>query len=145
MSAEKSNALIYGIFSGLGLLIFYLLVITIFQGFDFAIASLNSLWYLILPLAAGFGIQIGLFFSIRHHAKAAGTIAAASGTISAGSMIACCSHFLLNMIPIAGISGLSIFLVRYQSWFLVIGIISNIVGIFFLVSHRNKIKEGRCK
>lgn len=137
----KSNSALYGIFAGLGLLIFYLSIVSIFQGIEFAFLNLRSLWYLIFPLAAGFGIQIGLFVSIKHTAELTGTVAS-TGAISGGSMLACCSHFLLNMIPIAGASGLAIFLVKYQAWFLVFGIASNIVGITLMIRHRNSMKAN---
>src|SRR3990167_682804 len=56
----KNNSVLYGILAGLGLLLFYLTIVSIFQGIDFAFLNLRSLWYLIFPLAAGFGTQIGL-------------------------------------------------------------------------------------
>src|SRR3989344_5085093 len=126
---KKSNSLLYGIFSALALLLFYLTIVSLFQGIEFAFLNLRSLWYLIFPLVIGFGVQIGLYFSIKHTAQLTGTVAA-TGTISGGSMIACCCHFLLQIIPIAGMSVLATFLAKYQSWFLVIGIISNLIGIF---------------
>ncbi|PJC45348.1 hypothetical protein CO037_02015 [Candidatus Pacearchaeota archaeon CG_4_9_14_0_2_um_filter_30_8] len=139
--SPKEKSVLIGILSGLGLIAFYLGVISIFKGFSFAIMNLRSLWYLIFPLAIGFGIQIGLFISIKNHAKFTGSVAT-TGAISGGSMIACCSHFLLNIIPIAGVSGLAVFLVEYQPWFLVFGILSNIVGITLMVKHRNKMRKG---
>jgi len=139
--SSKEKSILIGVLSGLGLIAFYLGVISIFQGFSFAIMNLRSLWYLIFPLAIGFGTQIGLYVSIRNHAKLTGSVAT-TGAISGGSMIACCSHFLLNIIPIAGISGLAVFLVDYQPWFLVFGILSNIVGITLMVRHKNKMKKG---
>src|SRR3989344_9630742 len=126
---KKSNSLLYGIFSALALLLFYLTIVSLFQGIEFALMNLRSLWYLIFPLVIGFGIQIGLFFSIKHRSKLSGAVTGSSSAISGGSMVACCSHFLLNMIPLAGASGIAIFLVKYQSWFLILGILSNIVGI----------------
>jgi len=140
---KKSNSVLYGILAGLGLLVFYLGIVSIFQGVEFAFMNLRSLWYLIFPLAAGFGTQIGLFFSIRHAAAGLGASVAGTGTISGGSMIACCSHFLLNMVPIAGASGLAIFLVKYQAWFLGVGIVSNVVGITLMIRHRNGMKANR--
>ncbi|MDP3966419.1 MAG: hypothetical protein Q8Q04_02725 [archaeon] len=137
----RNNFALYGILAGLGLLFFYLAVVSIFQGFLFALMNLRSLWYLIFPLAIGFGIQIGLFFSIKHTAMLTGTVAGTGG-FSAGSMVACCSHFLINLIPIAGFSGLAIFLMEFQPWFLGIGIISNVVGITLMVKHKNKMKEA---
>ena len=137
---RESNAVLYGILAGLGLIIFYLSVVSFFQGIEFAFLNLKSLWYLIFPLIIGFGTQIGLYFSIRHTAQMTGTVAA-TGTISGGSMVACCSHFLLQMIPLVGISGLSIFLAKYQSWFLVIGILSNLFGISIMLRHKRKMME----
>ncbi len=138
---KNRNAPLYGILAGLGLLIFYLSVVSIFQGIEFAFLNLKGLWYLIFPLVVGFGTQIGLYTSIKHTAQLTGTVAG-TGTISGGSMIACCSHFLLQMIPIVGISGLAIFLVKYQSWFLIIGILSNIFGIAVMLRHKRKMKGG---
>ena len=135
----KNNSVLYGILAGLGLLLFYLTVVSIFQGIDFAFLNLRSLWYLIFPLAAGFGAQIGIYTSIKHTAALTGTVAGTGG-VSAGSMVACCSHFLLNVIPIVGVSGLALFLTAYQKWFLVIGIISNIIGISVMVKHKRKMK-----
>jgi len=139
----KNNSILYGIIAGIGLLIFYLSVVSIFQGIGFAFLNLRSLWYLIFPLAIGFGTQIGLYFSIKHTAMLTGTVAS-TGTISAGSMLACCSHFLLNMIPIIGFSGVALFLTKYQAWFLGFGILSNFVGITIMLNHKNKMKGGCC-
>ena len=137
----KHNSVLYGFLAGFGLLLFYLSVVSIFQGIDFAFLNLRSLWYFIFPLAIGFGTQIGLYTSIKHTAVITRTVAG-TGTISGGSMIVCCSHFLLQIIPLAGISGLSIFLVKYQKLFLGIGILSNVIGIFIMINHRRKLKGG---
>jgi len=137
---KKSNAVLYGILAGLGLIIFYLSVVSLFQGIEFAFLNLKSLWYLIFPLVIGFGTQISLYTSIKHTAQMTGTVAA-TGTISGGSMIACCSHFLLQMIPLVGISGLSLLIVKYQAWFLVIGILSNLFGISIMLRHKRKMVE----
>ncbi len=137
----KSNAMIYGILSGLGLIAFYLAVVSFFQNIEFAFMNLRSLWYLIFPLAIGFGTQIGLFISIKHTAQITGAVAG-TGAVSGGSMIVCCSHFLLNMIPIAGTSGLAVFLVEYQPWFLGVGILSNVFGITLMIKHKKKMMKG---
>ncbi len=140
---RKNNSILYGLLAGLGLLIFYLTLVSIFQSLEFALINLKSLWYLILPLSAGFGTQIGLYSSIKHTAQLTGTVAG-TGAISAGSMVACCSHFLFNLIPIIGFSGIALFLASYQKLFLSIGILSNALGIFLLLKHKNKMKGGVC-
>lgn len=136
----RDNSVLYGILAGLGLLLFYLVVVSIFQDIDFAFLNLRSLWYLIFPLVIGFGTQIGLYTSIKHTAAMTGTVAGTGG-VSAGSMVACCSHFLLQIIPLAGISGLTLFLVRYQKLFLGIGILSNVVGITIMINHKKKMEN----
>ncbi len=141
---NSGNSILYGLLAGFGLLIFYLAVVSIFQGIEFAFLNLRSLWYFIFPLAIGFGIQIGLYSSIKHNAMING-VAGGTGGIAGGSMVACCSHFLLNLIPIVGISGLATILMSYQKGFLVFGIIANIFGITFMLNHRNKMKNlGKC-
>lgn len=138
---SKDNSILYGLLAGLGLLIFYLSVLSIFQGIDFAFLNLGSLWYFIFSLAIGFGIQIGLYSSIKHNAIING-VAGGTGGVAGGSMVACCSHFLLNLIPIVGISGLATILMSYQKWFLAVGIIANIFGIIFMLNHRNKMNRN---
>ncbi len=137
----NSNAVLYGVLAGVGLLVFYVLVVSLFQSVDFALLNIRSLWYLVIPLVIGFGTQIGLYSSIRHTATVTGT-AAATGGISAGGMLACCSHFLLNIIPLAGASGLAIFLMKYQPAFLGVGIASSIFGIGLMVKHKKSMKKG---
>lgn len=132
---------IIGVLASLGILVFYLSVVSFFQGIEFAFLNLRSLWYWIFPLAIGFGVQVGLFFSIKQSAALTGTVAG-TGAISGGSMVACCSHFLLNIIPLAGASGLALFLVNYQTVFFGIGIASSILGIVLMVRHKNNMQKG---
>jgi len=138
---KRDNSKFYGILAGVGILFFYLAILTVFQDFNFAMSEFGSLWYWIIPLATGFGIQVGLYNSILHTAKINSEIAA-SGTVSGGSMVACCSHFVLNAIPILGFSGLATFLMTYQKWFFGLGILSNVIGITILMRHKKKMKGG---
>lgn len=141
--SQKEKSILIGLFASIGLLVFYLSVVSIFQGIGFAFMNLRSLWYLIFPLIIGFGTQIGLYTSIKHTAKLTG-MATSSGAISGGSMVACCSHFLLNIIPLAGAGGLAIFVMKYQPAFLGIGILANFTGIGFMLNHKKKMKGGMC-
>lgn len=134
---KEDNSILYGLLAGVGLLFFYIGILSLFENFNFAIASFRGLWYWLVPLAAGFGTQIGLYSSIKHSALINSEIAGTGG-ISGGSMIACCSHFLLNVIPIIGFSGLATFLMTYQKLFFGIGIVSNLIGISILLNHKRK-------
>ena len=141
-----SRALTYGILSSLGILAFYISVLTIFQSYGFALSEFRRLWIWLVPLAIGFGTQIGLYAFIKHDATVNGGMAASS-TISGGSMDACCSHYLISIIPLIGITGLSAFtsfLMTYQKAFFSIGIASSIIGIALMLNHKRKMKGGSC-
>ena len=142
----NGKALVYGILAGLGILTFYISVLTIFQSYGFALSEFKRLWVWLVPLSIGFGTQIGLFSSIKHDATIK-TGVATSGTISGGSMVACCSHYLLNIIPIIGLTGLSAFtsfLMTYQKAFFSIGIASSFLGIVFMLNHKKNMEGGKC-
>ena len=135
------KSLVYGILAGLGILVFYISVLTIFQSYGFALYEFKRLWIWLVPLSIGFGTQIGLYVSMKHDASVNNGMAA-SGTISGGSMVACCSHYLLSVIPIIGITGLTAFtsfLMNYQKAFFSIGIVSSIVGISLMINHKRNI------
>ncbi len=135
---------IYGILAGLGILAFYISILTIFQSYGFAIYEFKRLWAWLIPLAMGFGIQIGLYTSIIHDSTLNHGVAT-SGTISGGSMVVCCSHYFLSILPFIGIAGLSAFtsfLMTYQKAFFSIGIVSSIVGITLMLNHKRKMKVG---
>ncbi|MBI2852878.1 MAG: hypothetical protein HYX84_07245 [Chloroflexi bacterium] len=119
------------------LLLVYLGIITLAQGWTHAVEQTGRLWYWVAALAAGFGTQAGLFSFIKQgvHQRqvAAGSSVGASGVISSGSMAACCAHHLSDVLPLLGLSGLAIFLTRYQLFFIVVGVLSNIVGITIML------------
>ncbi len=134
------KAIVCGLLAGIGILAFYLIVLTIFESRGFALYELKRLWPWLVPLAVGFGTQIGLYISIRHDAVLNGGIGA-SGTVSGGSMLICCSHYLLTMLPIIGVSGLTVFLMSYQKAFFAIGIASSVIGIILMLRHKKMMRE----
>ena len=117
------------------LLLIYVGIITLAQGLSHAISQTRLLWYWVLALAAGFGTQAALYFYLRQGMKSKGATAsvATSGGVSAGSMAACCAHHLSDVLPLIGMAGLSIFLVRFQVFFIVVGVVSNVVGIIIML------------
>lgn len=136
----------YGLIAGFGILLLYIFVLTLFQSYGFALYEFKRLWLWLVPLAAGFGIQIGLY-SYLYKDAAIKTGAATSGAISGGSMMACCSHYLLSVIPLIGVAGLSAFtsfLMAYQKVFFSIGIASSIIGITLMLRHKKNMKGGAC-
>ena len=119
------------------LIIIYAGIIGLAQDWTHVWQQTVELWYWVLALAGGFGIQAGLFSFIRQgirERRAVSTASvAASGSVSAGSMAACCAHHLADVLPLLGLSGVAIFLVRYQLFFIIAGVLSNIVGITIML------------
>jgi hypothetical protein len=119
--------------AALGLFLVYLGIVALAQDWKHALQQTADLWYWIAALAAGVGIQAGLFSfivrSLRERKAAATASMATSGGVSTGSMIACCAHHLADVLPFLGLSGLAAFLASYQVLFIAIGILSNLIGI----------------
>ncbi len=107
------------------------------QDLDHALDQTTRLWYWVLPLAGGFGVQVGLFSfirqAIRKRGKGGTASVGATGGVSAGSMAACCAHHLADVLPFLGLSGVAGFLIDYQTPFIVLGIASNVVGITLML------------
>jgi len=121
-----------GFFSILG---FYFLIVSLLSGWEFAVSQFEANWYWLLALTVGFGVQVGLFSYLRarHRARvSAGTVAAA-GTASGAAMLSCCAHYLANVLPIIGISGISAFVGQYQTEIFGVGVLANLIGIGYLV------------
>ena len=126
-----------GVAAAVLLLLVYTGIITLAEGLEHALDQTADLWYWVVALAAGFGIQAGLFSFIRQglRERKAAAIAsvATSGGVSAGSMAACCAHHLTDVLPLLGLSGLAAFLASYQVLFIIIGVLSNVVGITIML------------
>lgn len=131
----------YGFLASLSLLLFYAVTMTVLQSFPAAISQFQALWYLMLPLALGFGIQVGLFTKVRASLLNKGCVAAggASGTLG---MLACCSHHLVDVLPILGLSATGLFLVQYQIPLLLISLAINLFGILFLLKQSIYLNNG---
>jgi Cu+-exporting ATPase len=127
--------------AGLGLLAFGLLlavyfgVLTLVSSWKFTTSQFSEFWYYILPLGAGFGLQVALYMRLRlllHQSKDARTVMAASGTTSTAAMISCCAHYLVNVAPVLGATGLVTFAAQYQVEFFWVGIAFNAAGIAYI-------------
>ncbi len=136
MGAIRRHILV-GAAAAVLLIIIYAGIIGLAQDWTHVWQQAAELWYWVLALAGGFGIQAGLFSFIRQRSRerrAANTASvAASGSVSAGSMAACCAHHLADVLPLLGLSGVAIFLVQYQLFFIIAGVLSNIVGITIML------------
>lgn len=141
--AGKNRAVQIGIAGSVTLIALFLIVVVFANGnLAFAISEIRRLWYWVMILSLGFGLQLGLFIHIRHtlQQRLTGATAevAASGAVSTGSMIACCSHGIANLLPIFGISAAATFLARYQLPFILFGIFSNLIGVTIMTGLAQK-------
>lgn len=137
-----------GIIAAFSLIIFYFLVMTVSSAsLSATISQFEELWYWMLTLSIGFGIQVGLFTHLKNIIKNnqmidnAGAVAATSGGTSSASMIACCAHHLSEVLPIIGLSGFAIFLTRYQIPIIIFGVIMNFFGIIYMLKTIKKIES----
>lgn len=126
--------MIHGALAALALSAVYFAIVGAAQGFPHAAEEFAAIWYLMLPLVIGFGVQVGLFSYIHSSAKAVSSAGVAtSGGVSTVSMVACCAHHLTDVLPLIGLTAFALFLTQYQNFFIVLGILSNIVGILFML------------
>ncbi len=120
------------------LLAIYFASLTLVSGWNFTVSQFSEFWVYIVPLAAGFGIQVALYLKLRqvvNRAKDTGAVVAASGTTSTAAMVSCCAHYLTNVAPVLGASGLVAFATQFQVELFWLGLAFNAAGIAY-VGHR---------
>ncbi|HCM38101.1 MAG: hypothetical protein UV61_C0009G0037 [Candidatus Gottesmanbacteria bacterium GW2011_GWB1_43_11] len=149
---------ILGLLAAILLLTLYFSTMTLLSGWKAAVEQFQNLWWLMLPLSAGFGIQTGLYLYLKQQMAGDARRGApqpgsppwadvgltsgrtrqamvTGGTSASISMLACCMHHATDALPFIGLSGLSIFLTRYQIPILLISLIINIIGIKMMLNH----------
>jgi len=125
------------------LLAVYFGVLTLLSGWSFTVAQFKDFWYYVLPLAAGFGAQLGLYTYLKQLAlnhEHCRSVAAASGTTSSAAMLACCSHYLANILPIIGVGGAVTLISQYQVEIFWVGLAFNAAGLAYI---GHKVSVGR--
>ena len=125
---------LYGTLASVILLGVYFTVLTLVSGWSFAQSQFAIYWYFIISLVVGFGIQIALYQYIKslvHDGQGMGKVVGVSGTTSTTAMISCCAHYLVNLVPILGVTGLATFVSQYQIKIFWVGLAFNIFGILF--------------
>jgi len=137
----RPHPYLIGVTAAVGVIGFYLGLITLTSDWYNAKVQFYEYRWWILALAAGLGVQATLFSSIRirlqgNNMKGAKSSLAASGGISTASMAACCAHYLVAFLPALGLPFLSAAvagLAEYQTQFFLLGVISNLFGIGFML------------
>lgn len=121
----------------LGMIGMYFGVLTLVSGWSFTVSEFARFWPFVVALALGFGIQIGLYVYLKqtlaqHHAG--GNMVVASGTTSTAAMLACCTHYLTNVLPLIGAAGLVTLVAEYQIELFWLGLAFNGAGMAFIGS-----------
>lgn len=128
--SSASGVLAFG-----ALLTIYFAALTLVSGWSFTVGQFSDFWYYIVPLAAGFGVQVALFVRLRQvvsRAKETSAVVAASGTTSTVAMISCCAHYLTNVAPVLGATGLVAFAAQFQVELFWVGLLFNLAGIGYV-------------
>lgn len=134
---ELLRPLLFGALASSIMLEIYFGVLTLVSGWDFTLSEFARFWYLVLALALGFGIQIGLYTYLKQrliHHHTAGKVVATSGATSTVAMISCCAHYLVNVLPVIGAAGLVTLVAEYQIELFWAGLAFNAGGIVFIAS-----------
>ena len=136
-AAQKTKIIASGFVAVAALLLVYVIVATAISGFAFASNQFISYWYFFVSLAAGFGIQIGLYLYLKELVKNSSMqmgrgAVVTTGTTSTLAMLSCCAHYLVNIVPILGMTGLATLVAQYQVKIFWVGIMFNLFGIWFI-------------
>jgi len=145
MTNNTTNSIIYGMLACVILLGVYFAVLTLVSGWSFAQSQFVDFWYFIISLAVGFGIQISLYQYIKslvNSGQGMGKVVGVSGTTSTVAMISCCAHYLVNLVPVLGVTGLVTFVAQYQVELFWVGLASNIFGIGYMANRIIKLKKN---
>jgi hypothetical protein len=127
----------------------YLGLLTAVSGWSFTLEQLASYWFYVVPLAAGFGVQVGLYTRLKQVVGRTGpgrAVVAASGTTSTAAMVSCCAHYLVNILPLLGATGLVTLAAQYQVEFFWLGLAMSGAGIAFIATrlYKGTREHARC-
>jgi Cu+-exporting ATPase len=115
----------------------YFAVLAAVSGWEFTLSEFFNFWQFIVSLAAGFGIQIGLYSYLRNAVRnmdMSGKVVAVSGTTSTAAMISCCAHYLTNILPVVGAAGAIALVAQYQIELFWLGLACNSAGIVYMTT-----------
>lgn len=132
---SMTRPILTGIAGMFALLALYFAVLTLLSGWSFTLNQFSQFWYFIVGLAFGFGVQIGLYMHLRgliQGMHGGGRVLGVTGTTSTAAMVSCCTHYLVNLLPILGVAGVVTFVAQYQIELFWVGILFNLGGIFYI-------------
>lgn len=136
-SVPLAPCFFFGIAAALALLAVYVTIVGLAQGWTSALQLLGQDAYLVAPITASFGVQVGLYthlrLLIRSRVRGAGAVTGASGGTSAAAMVACCAHRVADLLPILGLSAVAGFLAAWKVPFMIVGLTFSLGGIALIL------------
>ncbi|BDG02400.1 hypothetical protein [Anaeromyxobacter oryzae] len=136
-----AGALLIGVYAG---------TLAVANSLEHLLDELVRLEFWMVPLVLGFSLQVGLFAYARGAARAGHSTAHARGVVASGgastlSMVACCAHHLGDVLSVIGVAGAVTLLATYQTVFLLVGVLSNFVGLVYVLGllRRHGLFPGR--
>ena len=100
--------------SALALFALYMTIVTLAQGWQHAVELFGQDAWLVLPIMAGFGTQVGLYTYLRgvlrHGSRASTAMMGAGSGTSTAAMVAGCPHHVADLLPLLGLSAAASFL-----------------------------------
>ncbi len=144
---------LFGLLGMAGLMMLYLVLVSLAEGWSHAVELLLEDAWLIGPIMIGFGVQVGLYTYLKTGLQAAahgtGALAGAGGGTSTMAMVACCAHHITDVLPLLGLSAAATFLAEYRIPFMLVGLATNMIGIgvmsFLIVRQRRCLAECALK
>jgi hypothetical protein len=124
----------WGALAAGGMAAFYAVVVAAASGSaGHLLDQVRTDWYLLAPIIAGFGVQVGLVIELRRRRQLSRDTAVAGAAGAGGStvgMVACCAHHLAEVAPFIVATGAATFLVTYRVAFMGLGLAVTAVGIW---------------
>ncbi len=130
--------ILMGFIGALALFALYMSIVTLAQGWQHAIELFGQDAWLVIPIMAGFGVQVGLYTylqgMLRRGSRSSKVMVGVGGGTSTAAMVACCAHHVADLLPLLGLSAAASFLAAYKIPFMLIGLAMNVIGIVIIVS-----------
>ncbi len=125
---------IAGLIAADALLALFVILVTSISGWATTKSQFSQYWFFLVPLAVGFGIQVGLYVHLRETLKRAMSkkVMGVTGGTSTATMISCCAHYLVNILPIISTAGVASFIGQYQVKLFWVGLVLNLFGIVYI-------------
>ncbi len=133
---NKKSHYFFGLLAFFGMIGFYFAVLIIANSVEHALNEFQRIWYFILFISVGFGVQTGLYFYIKNflnNSPAKVSVAGSAG-VSGVSMAACCAHHLTDLLAVLGLSVFAVLISQYQTSLMLIAVFSNALGAIYMLS-----------